>query len=117
MFYLITPFNSEYKEIIAQLVVKLAHNKNILSDIHVNYSYECGFNLPITSEYKFLNDNALWKEYHGNIRQLRFNFSENNIIYSLHYKDGIESWNFVKEIVPLIKLIDEIVKSNIKYYN
>lgn len=116
MFYLITPFNDEYRNEIVLLVIKLANNKNLLSGIHINYSDECGFNLPICSKFNFLNDNQIWYQYHGNVRQLRFNHSENNIIYSLRYKDGIESWDFTNEVLPLVELINEVVNSNNKYY-
>ena len=106
-FRLKTPFKQEHRN----LVVELAKKNNLLNGIQVDYSDERGFNLPAPMpKWEFLNKNEIWRTYHGNRRQLRFNFAENGLIKSLRYKDGIECWMFLDEVEPLIELIDIVVK-------
>jgi hypothetical protein len=89
---------------------KFVTSKVLKISIISNISYDEGFNLPLTQEWKqiaidpynFLNDH--------NFRQLLFNIEDNNII-GLYYKDGIYCWS-IEEVNELLKLINNYIFIN-----
>ena len=93
-YYLDNTFEFSKRELVANNVVQKLKNK--LSNLSVDYSYECGFNLPFYgSEWSDIDYgepiNSIIK-YHDS-RQLRFYSSESKIIDGLRYKDGIKYWS------------------------
>ncbi len=101
------PFDASKREELASQVVK--NLKYDLPELRVDWSYEVGFNLPLT-KYWLERDygehlNKIIK-YHDS-RQLRFTFSLNNkLVTGLRYKDGIKYWSDDE----VSKLLEEIEK-------
>lgn len=82
-------------------------NNPILSELQKNYSYEGGFELPLSNNYFAANPditNNQHIKYH-NTRQLRF-VKQNGDIIGLRLKDNIPYWSEI-ELKELEKLIHE----------
>jgi hypothetical protein len=103
------PFDSKNREQIASQVVK-----NLMEDLpglRVDYSYECGFNLPLT-DYWLEKDygqhlNQIIK-YHDS-RQLRFYLSsDSKLVTGLRFKDGIKYWT-EDEVTKVLYAVNQVI--------
>ena len=103
-----TPFNKNYRELVAREVVKQL--KKELPGINIDWSHECGFTLPLygtkwTSKDYGETLNSLL-DYH-NTRQFRFTISDENIT-GLRTKDGIEYWDDHEKNL-IIDMVNDVV--------
>jgi hypothetical protein len=104
-----TPFDATNREQIAVQVV--TNLRKVLPGLCVDWSYECGFNLPLTDfwlkkDYGEISNKII--QYHGS-RQLRFYFSlDNKLVTGLRYKDGIKYWT-EDEVEILLNGVNEVI--------
>lgn len=102
------PFSQENKE---KIISDVLQNCNILG-LRKDNSYESGFNLPLTEEWKLANlNNKKYLDYHDS-RQIRFRTDLNGNYYKLGFKDCINYWSN-DELNELKKCIDSAIKKHI----
>ena len=97
-------FPSKIKDIVIDLVIKLAQKKNVLPKLSKNYSYEGGFTLPLTTDWIYtLKRNDYSSEqllkYHSS-RDFRF-VESLSYINCLRVKDNLNYWT--KEESDILK--------------
>lgn len=102
------PFDISIRDQVAKHVVSILKEQ---LDIRVNWSYECGFDLPLkgtpwtTKDYGDFLNNII--KYH-NSRQLRF-YIDNDKVIGLRCKDEIPYWSD-QEIQMVIDCINNLDK-------
>lgn len=97
------------KDILVNTTIDILNNEGKLPGITKNYSYEGGFNLPMTKEWVINNkyhNKDLAIKYH-NERQLRFK-DDGNIITGLRFKDDCEYWS-KEELSILNEVINRVL--------
>lgn len=105
-----TPFDESLKNKVANLAILKSH----ISDLSVDPSYESGFYLPISLQWKDAVNNqnidyCKYLHYHGE-RSFRF-ISSNNQIIGIRCKDNLRYWTneerlYIKELVESV--VDEL---------
>ena len=106
----ITNFLSKNKETILNKCMELKDNYDLLIDLEINYSYERGFELPLTNDWvNILNPKYYDLLKYHNMRQLRF-IERNDTVIGLRYKDDIPYWT-TKELDQLQELINRVLST------
>lgn len=107
-------FHTNHKNTVMDKVLEKSKDNPILSNLRKNYSFEGGFALPLTDEWKKAveienrSQSGLLK-YHGD-RDFRF-FSSGDFIQGLRTKDSMRYWSEeeVEELKNIITLVvDEL---------
>ncbi len=115
--YLTAPFPISIKDTLTEKVIYVAKQTETLKSLSINYSYEGGFELPLTMEWKEkLKDVSILK-YHS-ARQLRYFFEDGKVV-GLRTKDSIEYWSDeeLKLLNVLINdVMDYLTSDNEKYF-
>ena len=102
------PFSREKKEEVMREVILRAKNQQQLVGIRMNHSYEGGFELPLTNEWRNMDlKNKQYLQYH-NARQLRF-VENDHMITGLRVKDGI-NYMTDDELNTLKGYVDAVVE-------
>jgi hypothetical protein len=104
----IQPFTEANRLRLAKAVVERAQAQKVLPGIQVDHSYERGFYIDATPEWRSRLSKFQYWVYAGNERQLRFGFERDGMISTLKWKDGIPSWSD-DEVKILIEIINNEV--------
>lgn len=103
-------FNFAHRELIAEIVKDKLISQ--LVGLRIDWSYECGFNLPllgtpwVTKDYGDYSNSII--QYHDS-RQLRFHSSDGKIIDGLRFKDGIRYWSD-NEVELVVNMVNQVIK-------
>ena len=108
----IIPFSEKYKDIVIEKCLDNSHTYLLLSGLKQNWSWEGGFELELTDEWKELlknkNVDLSILNYH-NMRQLRFIHDNKSMITGLRCKDMLPYWNQL-ELEAIRDLVNSVTR-------